>query len=169
MEVWQDHRTVQAFTDVVGTAIPKHKTKHTPTHIALPKDGIPICSPYIVHCLSQQVTLESSGVMGFCGALWRSGVPQELLAPALCSWGVLLLLYLGTTLHIPSCCPWFSGLSQPNGTDLTNHWVLLLGRCLVVFSQCCLNNETILSHSVMWCCQVGCPSNSMCGGGTSPQ
>lgn len=45
MEVWLDHRAVEGFADVVGAATPKYKTKHTPTHIASSRDGIPHSSP----------------------------------------------------------------------------------------------------------------------------
>lgn len=109
------------------------------------------------------------GLWDSCGALWRSGVPLELPAQTQHLGVLLLLICPGASLCIPSRCHWFSGQPQLIGIDLANLWVLLLGRCLLAFPWCHLNNETVFSHSVLWCCQTGCISNSICGDGTSPQ
>lgn len=142
---------------------------HTYTHCFSQGWDSSFFSCTIAHCLVQQATLRSNRAVGF---LWG---PLEVWYPtrAPCTNPILLhaaaaTLSWGNPVH-PSCCPWFSGLSQTNGINLANHWVLFLGRCSVAFPQYHLNNETILSHSVTWYCQADCPSNSLRGDRMSPQ
>lgn len=120
MELRQDHRAVKRFTNAVGAAIPKHKAKHSPTHIASHKNDISCFSP-LSHCLAKQTILGSNGTVAFPWGSLGVFVGQKLTEQTKCPWVLLLLLCPGSSLHVPSGCSWFSGLSQTKGINLANH------------------------------------------------
>jgi len=61
-----------------------------------------VLSYTMAHCFAQQTTLDPMGLLGSCGAFWRSGVPQELSANSAVlgaavahpRWGMLLYPFL---------------------------------------------------------------------------
>lgn len=120
MELWQDHRAVTRFTDVASAAIPNTKS-NTHLHIhPLTRMAFLVFLLFLTAWPSR-LFWDPMELCHSHGVLKGSCVPQKLSEQTKCSWGLLLPFCPGSSLHIPSCCSWFAGLSQKIGIILSNH------------------------------------------------